>query len=199
MGPSAASSKVQEVEAAVTGQMQRAQSYVAQTRGSQTKEGTASGAAGAPGAASAGGQGADKAPGQEAEDAQAKKITLKDLLVNEQLAHELMLDPSFQLDPAPEPDSFTAPVPRSVADIKKHRGQEELSSRDFQRRLQSTVEDIFWHRLVLSLTPATQTSRDDFVLGSRVQVRSHVLRVAVWLLTAVLAGSRIISGTVRWG
>jgi len=99
-------------------------------------------------------------------------------MLNEQLAHSLIMDPQFQLPDADDPPPFTTPgvsaVAGSEAPGSRHTplsGKEELSGRELNQRLQNTMHTMFWRKLVISLTPPLQSRREDFVVGAIVQAR----------------------------
>ena len=50
-----------------------------------------------------------------------------------------------------------------------HTGKEQLTGRQINERIQNTMQEMFWRKLVISLTPTAQSKREDFVVGSQVQ------------------------------
>ncbi len=81
---------------------------------------------------------------------------LAGLLRNEHLAHEMMLDPTFKLEPKP----------------KQAAGQPQEGPLAAQMaQVREAMEKVFWDRLVLALTPAVQETAADVVPGALVQLR----------------------------
>mmetsp|Transcript_96499 Transcript_96499/g.275266 ORF Transcript_96499/g.275266 Transcript_96499/m.275266 type:complete len:478 (-) Transcript_96499:119-1552(-) len=129
-------------------------------------------AAEAPSAAAGAGSGRSSGAGG------SSAVSLQDLIQNEQLAHDLIMDPQYQLPAADDPPPFTTPGVSAVAGVEapgsRHTplsGKEELSGREINHRIQSTMQTMFWRKLVISLTPTAQSKREDFVVGSIVQAR----------------------------
>jgi len=174
VGASTASSKIQEVEATVRQQIQAATSYVQETRstasGASTGQQTASHAAAvAPSSAAAD-------PAASPMEGASPVLSLDEALVNERLAHELILNPEFQLPALPEPPKFSAPRPHGPllpgnAPPSREGGQEQLSQQAMLGRMQSTMQELFWQRLVNALTPTTIQGRGDISVGALVQAR----------------------------
>lgn len=105
--------------------------------------------------------------------------SLDEALVNEQLAHELILDPGFQLPPVPEPPDFSPPAPGGpllpgngpAALDRASGGEAQLTRQEMVGRVQSTMQELFWQRLVSALTPSAVRGREDVVVGATVQAR----------------------------
>ena len=95
---------------------------------------------------------------------------------NEQLAHELLMDPAFQLESLPEPAPFAPPTPadldpRSIEAGLRSAQAAGLGPEEVRARVAATMKAMFWSRLVASLTPTTQVTAADFKVGSSVQAR----------------------------
>ncbi len=106
---------------------------------------------------------------------------LEQALVNEQYAHELIMDENFQLPQLEEPEEF---YPPSATDFVADRGIDStvdgaeggqakgrVNAHEAMERVQKTMQAIFWQRLLTSLTPTMQNDRDDVLVGSAVQAR----------------------------
>lgn len=176
LGKDVASGKLQEVEAAVQQQAMNAAAYVNQTRAEsrsssanstaqssslprnqpQTQSGAASGAA----AAEQPSSGSSSSAG----------VSLQDALVNEKLAHELVLDPNFQLPAVDDPPLFRPPADWTTPPTDQPNPQ-SLSPQELAGQMKSVMQRVFWQRLVTSLTPTAQQGAEDFKVGSDVQAR----------------------------
>jgi len=108
--------------------------------------------------------------------------------VNEALAHDLIMDPHYQLECLPEPAPFQPPTPAdydprfvtaaaqqatsspapSSSSSSPSRG---LGMAEVQARVAATMQKLFWARLVSSLSPTAQATAADFRVGSAVQAR----------------------------
>ena len=98
-------------------------------------------------------------------------------LMNEELAHSLIMNPAFQLPSLDEPKPFAPPT---AADLDPRVSNPSSSSssasppstpQEVQAAVQATMQKMFWAKLVSSLTPATQRDASDFKVGSVVQAR----------------------------
>ena len=101
-------------------------------------------------------------------------------LMNEELAHSLIMNPAFQLPSLDEPKPFAPPT---AADLDPRVSSTSSSSsssvgsaspstpQEVQAAVQATMQKMFWAKLVSSLTPSTQRDASDFKVGSVVQAR----------------------------
>jgi len=191
MGEARAGPKLQEVEAAVRQRLEDAMAYVQQTRqsgGSPSSTGSPSptsvAASGSEAQARQEGDGAARAgPGPAPQESTGPQdpeasgaVSLHDALVNEQLAHELILNSEFQLPALDDPPEFRPPTdpstdPGSWLHVTRPTGREQVSQSEMMGRVQDTMQKLFWQRLVMSLTPSAQNGPEDFHVGSIVQAR----------------------------
>jgi len=77
------------------------------------------------------------------------------MLLNEKLAHEIILNPTFSI--SEEKASMSA--------VRGEFGNEDLG------HIRDTMEEIFWDRLVEAMTPPLQEGPSDFTSGSIAQIR----------------------------
>ena len=104
----------------------------------------------------------------------AELVELENSLVNEQYAHDLIMDAGFQLPELDEPKPFTPPSTGGGQEAERRKssgGKERVTQQEAYERVQQTLQGMFWQRLVSSLTPTAQNGREDFQVGSIVQAR----------------------------
>jgi hypothetical protein len=166
IGPTAGEAKLQEVEAAVKQQfidsMEEAPLPLQETTsGTDSDSGAAEESGGSSGGA-------------------APSIDLNELessLMNEQIAHELILDAKYQLPPLPEPLPFTPPTSFKTTNDDEPIGAAAegrgggMTPAQVEAKIAATMQDVFWQNLIRSLTPVKETTREDFTLGKIVQAR----------------------------